>query len=344
MENPFVQLEKDSSGFMHASVIAAMAELDVATTLLILGNSATSRQIAIQCRCDARGMEALMDALVALGYFSKSGSGPTAKYAVVQQYAPLLDSRETSSYVPMLRHRARLLRHWSCLSWAVKEGKPQKKNATSFLGPEQDDVSFIRAMNAIALRQTAKTMDALGKAQLFDKLPPNANILDIGGASGTYTEAFLQRLPYATATIFDLPKGIAEAKHRFENSDMEFRVHLLEGDFTKRDFPDGIDFAWISAIIHQFGLEEYRSLFRKTLNALKPGAIVAIRDFVMDPSRTSPVEGSLFGINMLVNTAQGRVYTFDEISSELSASGFHNVRHAVNEPTMSAVITATKPM
>ncbi|MCR5563006.1 MAG: methyltransferase domain-containing protein [Desulfovibrio sp.] len=343
METPFVQLDNDSSGFMRASVIAAMAELDVATAILTLGHSATSAQIAKECGSDARGMEVLLDALVALGYFSKSGTGTTAKYPVVPQYASLLDSREAASYVPMLRHRARLQRHWSRLSWAVKEGKPQKEKAASFLGEAQDGVSFITAMNAIALRLAAKTMEDLEQAGLFDSLPPDARILDIGGASGTYTETFLRRMPHATATIFDLPAGIAEAKHRFEHSDMGPRVQLLEGDFTKRGFPDGFDFAWISAIIHQFGREECRSLFRKTLDALKPGAMVAIRDFVMDADRTSPEAGTLFGLNMLVSTAHGRVYTFDEIASDLYASGFQHVAHAVNEPTMSAVVTAMKP-
>ncbi|MCR4667650.1 MAG: methyltransferase domain-containing protein [Desulfovibrio sp.] len=343
MDTPFAQIEKDSSGFMRAGVIAAMAELDVATALLILGNSATFTETARQCGCDARGMKSLLDALVALGYFSKDGSGKTAKYAVLPQYVPLLDSRETTSYVPMLRHRARLQRHWSRLSWAVRDGKPQKEHSPSFLGEAQDGVSFIAAMNAIALRLTTRTMDALEKAGLFDSLPPDARILDIGGASGTYTEAFLRRLPKAAATIFDLPAGIAGAKHRFENSDMEARVQLLEGDFTRRGFPDRFDFAWISAIIHQLGREECRSLFRKTFDALKPGAIVAIRDFVMDAAGTSPEAGTLFGINMLVGTARGRVYTFDEISGDLTESGFRNVVHAVHDPTMSAVVTAEKP-
>ena len=328
---------------MRASVIAAMAELDIATTILKLGNAATSGQIAKESCCDNRGMEALLDALVALGYFSKSSTGATALYSVIEQYVPLLDSRESTSYIPMLRHRASLQRHWSRLSWAVKYGKPQKEYTESFLGAEQDGVSFILAMNAIALWLTASTVDALDKAGIFTSLPPDARILDIGGASGTYTEAFLQKLPQATATLFDLPAGITQAKQRFHNSAMQSRVSLLEGDFTQRGFPEGFDFAWISAIIHQLGKEGCRDLYRKTLTALKPGGLVAIRDFVMDASKTFPKEGTLFGINMLINTPQGRVYTFDEIKDDLIAAGFEHVEHAVQMPTMSAVVVASKP-
>lgn len=343
MNTPLENLDNDSSSFMQASVISAMAELDVATTLLKLGNAATSCQIAEKSASDCRGMEALLDALVALGYFSKSGSGGTSLYSVASPYETLLDSRELTSYIPMLRHRARLQRHWSRLSWAVKTGKPQKENSESFLGTAEDSVTFIAAMNAIALRLTASTMDALAKAGFLNSLPSDARILDIGGASGTYTEAFLRTLPQATATLFDLPAGIAQAKQRFHNSDLQARVVLLEGDFTQSGFPDNFDFAWISAIIHQFGKEACRDLYRKTLAALKPGGQVAIRDFVMDATKTFPKEGSLFGINMLVGTSQGRVYTFDEMREDLEAVGFENVVHAVQTPTMSSVVTAAKP-
>ncbi|MBQ9405143.1 MAG: methyltransferase domain-containing protein [Desulfovibrio sp.] len=343
MHFPLENLENDSSGFMRSAVLAAMAELDVATMVLRCDNAATATQCASACSCDARAMQTLLDALVALGYFSKSGIGATAIYAVVAPYASLLDSRESESYIPMLRHRAHLQRHWSRLSWAVKNGTPQKESTSSFLGATQDSITFISAMNAIALRLAETTMKALDKAKVFDSLPPDMHMLDIGGASGTYTEAFLRKLPQATATLFDLPVGIAQAKKRFVDSDMEARVVLMEGDFTKTDFPDGFDFAWISAIIHQMGQEACRDLYRKTLAALKPGGMIAIRDFVMDDNKTSPEAGALFGINMLLCTAQGRVYAFDEIRTDLMSIGFDRVEHAVNVPTMSAVVTALKP-
>ncbi len=81
----------------------------------------------------------------------------------------------------------------------------------------------------------------------------------------------------------------------------------------------------------------------RTLAALKPGGMVAIWDFVMDATRISPGDGLLFGINMLDCTERGRVYSFDEVREYLAASGFERVVHAVDEPTMSAVVTAVRP-
>jgi hypothetical protein len=62
----------------------------------------------------------------------------------------------------------------------------------------------------------------------------------------------------------------------------------------------------------------------------------------MEPNRTSPPIGTLFGINMLVNTKNGMVYTFDEIRADLEAAGFVNIKLAVPAATMSAVVTAEK--
>ncbi len=335
-------LEQDSAAFMRASVVAAMAELDLCTIILQQDNSASLEALAQACGCDLRGLEALLDALSALGYLRKTSVGSQARYAVAHDFMELLDSRKADSYVPMLRHRACMLRTWSHLVWAVQTGRPMKGSAKSFLGPEADSVSFISAMNAIALRLTDQTLAALEKAGVLAALAPTVRILDIGGASGTYTLAFLQKLPKASACIFDLPAGIAQAKKRFSGSQYADRVSLVEGDFTKRPLPAGYDFAWLSAIIHQLGRQECRALYAKIFEALNPSGMLAIRDFVMDEQRTSPVDGTLFGLNMLVATEHGRVYTMAEMTEDLRAVGFTDIKKAVDVPSMSAVVTAKK--
>ncbi len=336
------KLEAESAGYQPACVLGAMAELDLATAVLAGGGSMSAGQAAELLGCDRRGMETLLDALAALGYFAKEGAGEAARYGVAPGFERLLDSRDPSSYIPMLRHRASIQRSWSRLSWAVRDGLPQK-GLESFLGPAQDSASFIMAMNAVAVRLAGETVEALDQAGVFSRLKPDLKLIDIGGASGTYTEAFLRRLPQARAALFDLPAGIEAARRRFEGSDMESRVELIEGDFTRRGFPAGFQLAWISAIIHQMSREESRDLYAKAYAALEPGGIAAVRDFVMDASRTSPAAGALFGVNMLVQTGGGRVFTFGEMREDLEASGFRDVRLAVDRPSMAAVVTAAKP-
>ncbi len=341
-ESPRDRLFRDMTGYMQTAVPAAAAELDMGTVLLRNGNSLTAEETAQRCACDLRGCIRLLDALVGLGYFVKQGEGPSARYGVADEYKPYLDAEHPASCIPIMRHFACLQRAWSHLARSVRDGTPPPSEP-SILGAEADRVSFIMGMNSIAQGLVDSVMHSLKEADVPIFTIPNPRILDVGGASGTYTAAFLDKLPGSTAAVFDLPVGIAQARKRFGDTPYTSRVTLVEGDFTIDPLPSDFDFVWLSAIIHQMNREESRLLYDKSRDALKPGGTIAIRDFVMDESRTSPVAGALFGINMLLHTATGMVYTYGEISEDLEQSGFVDVRRAVDVPTMCAVVTARKP-
>ena len=339
---PREHLHREMTGYMQSSILAAAAELDLGTAILEHGNSASALQLAGKLRCDTRGMEALLDALAAMGYLVKQGAGGAAGYSVADEFRELLDSRHPATFVPIMRHMACGMRSWARLTWSVRDGRPQARQA-SMLGVAQDRISFIMGMNSIAVSLVEGTMRSLREAGILPLPKADAAILDIGGASGTYTQAFLEEMPEARATIFDLPVGIAQAGKRFDGTDMDCRVRLVEGDFTLDELPPGHDFAWISAIIHQMNREDSRELYAKARRALNPAGMAAVRDYVMSPDRTSPRDGAFFGVNMFVNTERGMVYTFDEIREDMEAAGFTSVSLAVPGPGMSAVVVARNP-
>lgn len=339
--SPFERLRSEMSAYMRTSVLAVLAELDFGTIILKKGNSLGAAELAKLCACDERGCAIVLDALSAMGYLVKSGSGESALYSVAADYQNHLNSEHPLSYIPMMRHMANGQRTWARLTWSVKDGRPQERQA-SILGEQQDRISFIMGMNSIAVTLAEGTMQALRACGVLPFAKAETRILDIGGASGTYTAALLREAPGSTATIFDLPVGIGQAQKRFAGSEMEARVTLVAGDFTRDALPPGQDFAWLSAIIHQMNREESRLLYGKILEALQPGGMLAVRDYVMSEDRVSPAEGALFGVNMFVNTGTGMVYTFKEIKEDLEQAGFTDIKHAVDCPSMSAVVTARK--
>jgi len=343
----FDRLRIASAGFQEASILIAAAELDIATQVLERSNSATATDLSTACKLDCRALTVLLDALVGLGYFTKIYSDSAdAHYSVAEPFVEPLDSRHPATFIPMLRHMGNCQRSWSQLAWVVINGTPAQRHA-SILGAEADNVSFILAMNSIGQSIAGAMVEDLKKHGVLDFTEKNngenIRFLDIGGASGTYTLALLKTLPQAEGTIFDLPVAIREAQKRFAGTPLESRVAFAEGDFYQDEFPTGFDLAWISAIIHQHGRTESQALYAKAYRALNPGGRIAVRDFVMEPTRTSPPMGTLFGINMLVGTRNGMVYTFDEICADLTAAGFVNVRLAIPAETMSAVVAAEKP-
>ena len=341
-QNFFEELYQVSSAYQQSCVLAAAAELDCFTAILKCGNAMTAGMLAENIKTNPRGTAVLLDALAAMGFLGKSGPGESALYSVPEAFKELLDSRHPSSFIPILRHMGCVQRSWVQLAWAVRDGKPPVR-PHSILGKEADNVSFIMGMNSIARTLVDGVVQGLLQAGALSFGREDIRILDIGGASGTYIQAFLQALPKATGAIFDLPVGIGEARKRLAGTEFESRIQLVAGDFYKDDLPQGFDFAWISAIIHQHGRPESRELYRKALKSLVPGGRVGVRDFMMSADRTSPKAGAFFGVNMLVSTESGMVYTFDEVKEDLETAGFIDVTLAVPAETMAAVVVGKKP-
>ena len=217
----------------------------------------------------------------------------------------------------------------------TKSGSPPPRQP-SIRGAEADRASFIAAMHVVSGPMADDLVRQLGP-------PKFHHLLDVGGASGTWTLAFLRAVPSATATIFDLPDAIEQARQRLAGTEFAARVKLVAGDFYVDDLPGGADFAWVSAICHQHSRRHNRELFAKVSRALVPGGRIAMRDVVMEPCRTRPFEGALFAINMLVNTDSGGTFTFHEYAEDLQSAGFENPQLQVKHEAMNSVVVAEKP-
>ncbi|MBN1395082.1 MAG: hypothetical protein JW959_08670 [Pirellulales bacterium] len=317
------------NGFRAACVIGAAAELDVWTALD--GNPLSADEFAERLDCDLRATAMLLDALVALGLLEKR----EGRYAPPPELRDWLVEDGADTVLPMLRHAANIMRGWSQLAWTVKGGIPVPR-PSSIRGPRADIDSFIAAMHTVSGPVADEVVRQLGPLK-FNRL------LDVGGASGTWTLALLRAAPGATAAIFDLPEAVALAKLRLARSEFADRVSFVAGDFHRDELPGGCDFAWVSAICHQHSRRLNRELFAKVFRALVSGGRIAVRDVVMEPCRTRPVEGALFAINMLVNTSHGGTFTFDEYAEDLRAAGFEGPRLAVRHEAMSSVILAERP-
>jgi hypothetical protein len=317
------------NGFMAPCIYGAAAELDMFTPLA--DSPMTARQVAETLQTDDRATAMLLDALAAIKLLEKK----EGVYSVPEALTPWLSEKSPGNVLPMIRHRMNTLRGWAQLAWTAKAGFPAPRTA-SIRGVAADQASFIAAMHTVSGPMADDLVSRLGP-------PPFKHLLDVGGASGTWTLAFLQAVPEAQATIFDLAPAIEQAKARLVGSGLADRVALVAGDFYVDDLPHGADFVWVSAIIHQHSRQHNRDLFAKVFAALEPGGTVGIRDVVMEPCRTRPVDGALFAINMLANTQTGGTFTFEEIAEDLRAAGFAGPELRIKDERMSSVVLARKP-
>ena len=315
--------------FMESRLLLSGAELDLFT--LLTPKPLSAQEISTRIQADPRGMTILLDALSAMGLLTKR----EGTYECPPSISALLSSDAPESILPWVLHMAAVWKRWSLLT-NITQGSQQPGLQVSPSQRMNEIRAFIGAMHLIA--------SPLAPGIVAAVCPFSSRaLLDVGGAMGTYTVAFLQAVPEMKATLFDRPEVIEIARPFLKSVGLLHRVTLVAGDFYQDEFPKGHDLAFVSAIIHQNSSEQNLNLFLKAFRSLDSGGRVIIRDHVMDPDRTRPVEGAIFAVNMLVATTGGNTYTFDEIRAGLTQAGFINIRLLQPGEHMDALVEATKP-
>jgi precorrin-6B methylase 2 len=315
-------------GFMASRVLLSGAELDVFS--LLARESMTAEQIASAKKADLRAMTILLDALSALGFLVKS----QGRYQAEPSAGALLSAEAPDSILPMVLHMGAVWRNWSQITdivLAKAKAGMQKSGALA----DANIKAFIGAMHVVASKMAPKVVAAIDPG-------PARNLIDVGGGSGSYTLAFLSAVPEMKATLFDLPQVIEMARERAQAAGLAQRVNLVPGDFYSDELPGGHDLALVSAIIHQNSPDQNKTLFSKIYRCLEADGRIVIRDHVMSPDRTRPLEGALFAVNMLAGTAGGNTYTFDEIEAGLAAAGFTRIR-LIQTQAMFSLVEGFKP-
>jgi len=315
--------------FMECRILLSAAELDLFT--LLAPSPLSVEEIAVKLGANLRALTILLDALAAIGLLVKREQ----RYQTEPSAAVLLSAHEPQSILPMVLHLATLWERWSHLTDMIR-GKeiPEKP---SVVEDGKSLRAFIGAMNVVATPLAPRIVAAVNPASA-------TSLLDVGGASGTYTLAFLNALPGLRATLFDRPNVIEMAKERLSLAGVLDRVRLVSGDFHYDELPPGHDLAFLSAIIHQNSPDQNLDLYRKVFRALTPGGRIVIRDHIMNPDRTMPRSGAIFAVNMLMATNSGNSYTFKEVRDGLFQAGFTRIGLLQSGENMDALVEGFKPL
>jgi hypothetical protein len=318
-----------SRNFMECRVLLTGAELNIFNHL---ADSASSRDLAEKQGWHERPLTVVLNALTAIGLLIKRDG----LYRTDPRLLPFLRSDSPQTVLPMIRHAATIWKNWSNLTRIVTETGGVESTAGSFENPE-DQKAFIGAMHVVGSVHASKIVQAIN--------PGSARrLIDVGGASGTYTIAFLEASAEMCATLFDLPNVVDMGRARISEAGLMDRVTIVAGNFHTDSLPSGHDLALVSAIIHMNSPEQNVDLYKKIFEALVPGGRIVIRDHVMKPDNTAPKSGALFAINMLVGTPGGGTYTYAEIKTGLAAAGFESVKLIQESDKMMGLVEAYRPL
>jgi SAM-dependent methyltransferase len=275
----------------------------------------------------------LLDALTALGLVEKQEQ----RYANTPAADQFLVTSSPDYLGYMVRHHHQLMPGWSRLTDAVASGRPVRERRSSADPASRE--AFLMGMynnSRLIAPRIVPAVDLSGCKRL----------LDLGGGPGTYAIFFCRQYPQLSATVFDLPTTQPFAQKVIGEHGLEGRIAFQAGDFLLDALVDGggpYDAVWMSHILHGEGPADCKKLVSRAADTLAPGGRLAIHEFILDDDGQGPLFASLFSLNMLIGTEQGRAYTDGEIRAMMADGGIGNIeRLSVDLPNASGILMGVK--
>jgi 3-hydroxy-5-methyl-1-naphthoate 3-O-methyltransferase len=315
------------------SAMALVSGIDLEVFTHIANGKRTASQIAQATSADARGMNYLLDALVGLGYLNKSGD----QYGLEPVSAAFL-IKGKEPYMGAFAEETKLgLQSWSNLTEVVKSGKPIRT-----VDEEQAGREFFPKLVSAIFPLSFAGGNAVAASLSQEQRNSIKSILDVAAGSGAWSLAFARSIPDAKVTAVDYPEVTPITRDFAKRFEVADRYNYIEGNLREVDFgKKKYDLVILGHIIHSEGEEWGQKLIQKSFDALQDGGILLIAEMIPNDERTAPVMPLVFGLNMLIHTEHGGVYTMKEYNAWLKDAGFKKI-WTVDIPGPSPIILATK--
>lgn len=331
-------------------LIVAVAELDLFSWLYRHG-PVTIDEMAAEFELAARPADVMVTYLVARGVLDRDGPQLRAT-ELAREHLTAGSPYDLRAYYASLKERPGCAE----LMQVLRTGEPASWSSAT----DGDDWSSRLSDPAFAERITA-AMDARGRylgpamaGELADL--PMRRILDVGGSSGIYASAVVDRFPNVGAAVFERPPVDVAARTLLTSRGYGERVDVLAGDMFAGDtvsgdgfsgdgaggsLPSGFDVHLYSHVLHDWDEPRVRQLFAASFNALPPGGYVLDHDVHVDADKTGPLAAAEYSV-FLMHATPGKCWSIAELGDMLRECGFTGVEQ---RPTVGdrSLVLARKP-
>jgi len=279
-----------------------------------------------------RSARDFFDALVALGMLVRDRQ----RYANTPETDLFLD-RAKPSYMGGLLEMLnfRLYGFWASLTEALRTGQPQNE---AKLGGGDLFTALYSDPARLRLFLQAMTGVSLGAARaMAQKFPwkKYRTFIDIGAAQGGLPVQVALANRHLSGGGFDLPVVGAIFEDYVASFGLGDRLRFLPGDFFTDPLP-AADVLVMGHILHDWDLNEKRTLLQKVYATLEPGGALIVYEAIIDDERRRNAFGLLMSLNMLIETRGGFDYTGADCAGWMREVGFceTSVEHLVGNDSM----------
>jgi ubiquinone/menaquinone biosynthesis C-methylase UbiE len=307
---------QQADAFARSMALRAAIELEVCDALDEGLN--TVQKLAQNTKTSVRGMEILLDALVAMELLTKRGE----TYHLTPEAATYLVQSKPTYLGELVEQRVRDVVALEHLAESVASGKPWPQWGVQHGGIENyfaDMVPGLFVLNEPDARKVAR--------QLFrGQIGNSARILDLGAGSGVWGIALAQQNALATVVALDTADVLEVTRQFVEGHKLESQFEYAEGDLLTADFGEAeYDIVVLGQVCYMFSPEQNQALFRRIARALKPGGRVLITSTPVDDARANSPDTLLGDLVLLLSTEGGRSHSFSEYRAWLSTAGFKSI-------------------
>jgi 2-polyprenyl-3-methyl-5-hydroxy-6-metoxy-1,4-benzoquinol methylase len=316
----------------RTSALKAAIELDIFGAVGQGHHDAAS--IARHAQASERGIRILCDFLVINGLLQKADG----RYQHTPSSAAFLDPASPACLASVVRFLSlpELRAPLEHLADIVRTGRTVLPGEGTV---EPDNPVWVEFAQSMA-PMMAPLAGPLGQVVLQGRTSP-MRVLDIAAGHGLFGIEIAKQNPNAHVTGLDWAPVLRVALDNAKKAGVHERYDMLPGSAFDVDFKGPYDVVLLTNFLHHFDPETCINLLQKVHGSLKPGGTVATLEFVPNEDRVTPPMPAAFAMTMLVSTAAGDAYTFNELAGMKQKAGFRDVTASPVPRSPHTIVTAT---
>jgi cyclopropane fatty-acyl-phospholipid synthase-like methyltransferase len=324
-----------SRRFWESAILRAGIKLGIFA--LLEGQALSADAVARRIDAHPRFVQALLDACVALGLLESAGGGDDAYRNSPLASRCLLEGKP--HYVgDLVLHITNHWASWGQLDRLVREGRTLLPFESGYVDAPTYWTDYMMGQHNRA---------AAGQAENLVRhveLRGRRRLLDLGGGAGSYSIALCLAYPQLQAVVVDREEPLAVARGLVQAQGLEKRITLVEGDFHAVELGRESDVVLVSGVVLIKGEEECRRLLRRAYDALLPGGLVIIQDFMrLEESPQRRHLDTLMDLYALIAFDPGAGdRPGAAVAAWLQEAGFTNLQ-SIPLPTHLGLVTGEKP-
>jgi len=325
-----VRLQNISYGHKQTATLRAAIELDLFTK--VSEGAATFSELAEALGIGVLNTERIVVACAGLGLLEKDSHG----YKNAPDVERFLVKGKPTYVGPWLLFASRDFDNWKNLKdYLVTDKAPHVLGMYESLTDEMAR-EYHEATYSVGL----------GAGFLFSKkvdMSHRSLILDLGGGSGAYCIAALERYPHLKAIVMDFEPVTKMTREFVARWNLQDKITTLAGNFITDPFPQGPDVIIQASNLPQYDQEGLEKVMKKGLEALVPGGEYHVVGETVSDEKDGTLGPALWGLSEALYGSLGRAHSEKEVITYLENAGYINVE--VNEfiPGSLTRITGYKP-